>query len=210
MLRRFAVVLALFAVPATTVVATDAIAQPAKAGPGTTAVKRANDELAALIKKKAPAADMQKAVRAILDIDQLGKAAMVNQWAKLKPNEQTDFLKILRDLIEANYVNIQKANVDYTTEYTAESTNKDGNIVVETKVKTQRKGRPFTLSIKYVLVKNGATHQIFDVITDDVGLVENYKQMFDKIMKDKGFTGLMDKMKAKLADIQKGPGAAKT
>ena len=34
--------------------------------------------------------------------------------------------------------------------------------------------------------------------------------MFDKIMKDKGFTGLMDKMKAKLAEIQKGPGPAKT
>jgi ABC-type transporter MlaC component len=211
MLRKLAVALTLAFVPATlTVLATPTVAQPAKAGPGTTAVKTANDTINGLIKKKAPAADVTKAVRSILDIDALGKAAMVNQWSKLKPAEQTDFLKVLRDLIEANYVNIQKANAEYTTEYTGESTNKDGHIVVNTKVKAQRKGRPFTLAIDYVLVKNGANLQVFDVITDGVGLVENYRQMFDKIMKDKGFTGLMDKMKTKLVEIQKGPAPAKT
>lgn len=216
MLRRIAVALSLSLVPAALpVLATPAVAQPAKAGPGTTAVKQANDQIAGLIKKKAPAAEMHKSVRSILDIDALGKAAMTNQWAKLKPAEQTDFLKILRELIEANYVNIQQANVNYTTDYTGETTNKDGNIVVNTKVKAQRKGRPVTLAIDYVLVKNGANHQIFDVVTDGIGLVDNYRQMFDKIMKDKGFSGLMDKMKAKLADIQKAapatPGApAKT
>jgi ABC-type transporter MlaC component len=210
MLRRITLALTLSLIPAITVLSAPAVAQPAKAGPGTTAVKTANDTIAGLIKKKAPAADMTKAVRSILDIDQLGKAAMTNQWSKLKAGEQTDFLKVLRELIEANYVNIQKANAEYTTEYTGESTNAQGNVVVNTKVKAQRKGRPFTLSIDYVLVKHGANLQVFDVITDGVGLVTNYQQMFDKIMKDKGFSGLMDKMKAKLAEIQKGPGPAKT
>jgi phospholipid transport system substrate-binding protein len=211
MLRRIAVALTLSLVPAALpVLATEAAAQPAKAGPGTAAVKQANDTIAGLIKKKAPATDVQKSVRTILDIDALGKAAMTNQWSKLKPNEQTDFLKVLRDLIEANYVNIQKANAEYTTEYTGESTNKDGNVVVNTKVSAQRKGRPFTMTIDYVLVKNGASLQIFDVVTDGVGLVENYRQMFDKLMRDKGFAGLMDKMKAKLAEIQKASGVAKT
>jgi phospholipid transport system substrate-binding protein len=204
MLRRLALALTLALVPAAVpVLATPAAAQPAKAGPGTTAVKQANETIAGLIKKKAAAAEVTKSVRAILDIDQLGKTAMVNQWGKLKAAEQTEFLTVLRELIEANYVNIQKANAEYTTEYTGETTNATGNIVVNTKVKAQRKGRPFTLAIDYVLVKNGATLQVFDVITDGVGLVTNYQQMFDKVIKDKGFTGLIAKMKTKLEDIRK-------
>lgn len=207
-MRRALLVLALAFTPAALpVLATPVAAQPAKSGPGTAAVKAANDTISGLIKKKASGAEVAKSVRAFLDIDQLGKAAMKDQWDKLKKPEQDEFLKVLRELIEANYVNIQKANVEYAVEYTGESTNAEGHVVVTTKIKTQRKGRPFTLAIDYVLVKNGASLQAFDVVTDGVGLVDNYRQMFNKVIKDKGFTGLIDKMKAKLADIQKASAA---
>jgi phospholipid transport system substrate-binding protein len=190
--------------------ATPAAAQPARSGPGTTAVKQANDAISALLKKKAPAAEVTKSVRAFLDIDQLGKSAMAAHWATLKKPDQDEFLKVLRELMETNYLNIQKANVAYAVEYTGESTNADGNIVVATKVKTQRRGRPFTISIDYVLIKHGASLQAFDVITDGASLVDNYRQMFNKVIKDKGFTGLMEKMKSKLAEIQKAAAPTKT
>jgi hypothetical protein len=35
-----------------------------------------------------------------------------------------------------------------------------------------------------------------------VSLVDNYRQMFNKVIKDKGFTGLMTTMKAKITQIQ--------
>jgi ABC-type transporter MlaC component len=74
---------------------------------------------------------------------------------------------------------------------------------VQTKIKTTRRGRPFSIAIDYVLIKNGKTLQAFDVITDGVGLVANYRQMFNKVIRDKGFTGLMSRMKSKLEQIQK-------
>ncbi len=206
MMRRVLFTLALSLTPAVVpVLATSVAAQPTKAGPGTTAVKTANDTIFALIKKKAPAAEVTKAVRAFFDIDQLGKAAMTNQWSKLKPAEQTEFLKLLRELIEASYLGIQGGNVNYTTDYVSETTDAQGHIVVGTKVKTTRKGRPFTMSIDYVLVKNGANLQAFDLVTDGVSTVDNYRQMFDKLMKDKGYAALIEKMKTKLAELQKAP-----
>ncbi len=202
-MRRIIFTLAISLTPAALpVLATPAAAQPAKSGPGTAAVKKANDDLLKLLKAKAPAAQVTASVRSFLDIDELGKQAMANQWSKLKPNEQTEFLKTLRELIEANYVNAQKANAEYTIEYTGESTNAKGQIVVTTKIKAQRKGRPFTLAVDYVMIKNGANLQAFDVVTDGVSLVDNYKAMFDKVIKDKGFSGLIQAMQTKLKEIQ--------
>ncbi len=177
-----------------------------KSGPGVTAVKQANDTIAGLLKQKpAPGSKEEKelagkvttSVRGFLDIEQLGKRAMVDNWSKLSKAQQEEFSKLLRELIEENYVRGLRANLSYQVEYVGESTDKDGNIVVQTKIKTQRKGRPYTIAVDYVLVKEGDKLRAFDVKTDGVGLVENYRTMFNKIMAKDGFDGLIAKMKKK-------------
>jgi len=180
----------------------------AKLGPGTQAVKAANDTIAALLKQKvAPgskeekelAAKVTTSVRGFLDIDQLGKRAMVDNWPKLTKAQQDQFLGLLRELIEGSYLQGLRANLEYQIDYTGEAADKDGNVVVTTKINTKRKGRPYTIAVDYVLVKEGDKLRAWDVKTDGVGLVENYRTMFDKIMDKDGFDGLMTRMKKKQA-----------
>ncbi len=180
----------------------------AKAGPGIASVKAANDLISGLLKQKAaPASKEEKelaakvttGVRGFLDIDQLGKRAMVDNWSKLTKVQQDQFQQLLRALIEENYVRGLRANLSYEVEYLSESTDKAGNIVVATKIKTVRKGRPYTIAVDYVLVKDGTKLRAWDVRTDGVGLVENYRTMFNKIIAKDGFDGLMAKMKKKQA-----------
>ena len=188
-------------------------AQPAavaavKLGSSTQIVKTANDTISSLLKQKvAPDSKEEKdltakvttSVRGFLDIDQLGKRAMVDNWKKLSKLQQEQFLGLLRELIEDNYVRGLRANLEFQTDYTGESTDKDGNVIVTTKVNTKRKGRPYTIAVDYVLVKDGDKLRAWDVRTDGVGLVENYRTMFDKIIDKDGFDGLMSKMKKKQA-----------
>src|SRR5262245_10242263 len=98
---------------ATAPAAPTATAPVAATGPGTQAVKKANDTIASLLKQKAApgspeekklAAKVTASVRDFLDVDELGKRALADHWAKLKPAEQTEFLTLLRALIEENYV----------------------------------------------------------------------------------------------------------
>ena len=182
--------------------------QAAKTGPGTQAVRAANDTIAGLLKQKAApgskeekdlAAKVTTSVRSFLDIDQLGKRAMVDNWSKLSRAQQDQFLALLRSLIEDNYVRGLRANLDYQVDYTGESTDADGNIVVTTKINTKRRGRPYAIEVDYVLVKDGDKLRAWDVKTDGVGLVENYRTMFDKIIDKDGFDGLIAKMKKKQA-----------
>lgn len=187
----------LFAVPA--------FAQQ-KTGPGTQVVKSANEKIAGLLKQKAPpgskeekdlAAKVTSSVRDFLDIDELGKRAMANQWTKLTPAQQTEFLSTLRSLIEDNYVRGLRANLEYSVDNTGESSDPDGNIVVTTQINTKRKGRPYKIEVDYVLKKDGDKLKAWDVKTDGVGLVENYKEQFDKIIAKEGFDGLIGRMKKK-------------
>lgn len=179
-----------------------------KVGPGTAVVKQANETIAAQLKQKVKAgspeektlaAKVTAGVRGFLDIDQLGKRAMVDNWSKLTKVQQDQFQTLLRALIEDNYVRGLRANVAYQVEYSGESTDKDGNILVTTMVKAERKGRPFSISVDYVLVKDGDKLRAFDIKTDGVGLVENYRTMFNKIIAKDGFDGLIAKMKKKQA-----------
>jgi phospholipid transport system substrate-binding protein len=179
---------------------------PSKAGPGTGAVKAANEKIASLLKQKPAAGSKEEkelagkvttSVRDFLDIDELGKRAMADQWAKLTKEQQTEFLSTLRALIEDNYVRGLRSNLTYTVDYTGETADKDGNIVVTTTVNTKRKGRPFKINIDYVVKKQGDKLKAWDVKTDGVGLVENYRTQFNKIIEKDGFAGLIAKMKKK-------------
>lgn len=176
-----------------------------KPGVGTAAVKSANDKISSLLKQKVePGSKEEKdlagkvagSVRDFLDIDELGKRAMSDQWAKLTPAQQQEFLTTLRDLIEDNYVKGLRSNLEYTVDYTGESV-EDGNLVVVTQINTKRHNRPYKIEVDYVVKKEGDKYKAWDVKTDGVGLVENYREQFNKIIEKDGFPGLIAKMKKK-------------
>src|SRR5262245_9232257 len=109
MQRLLIVLLSLFI----TVPAVAAGPTPTKPGPGTAAVKTANEKISGLLRQKPAAASKEEkelagkvttSVRDFLDIDELGKRAMADQWGKLSKEQQTEFLTTLRALIEDNYV----------------------------------------------------------------------------------------------------------
>ena len=59
-------------------------------------------------------------------------------------------------------------------------------MVVSTTIHAQNTGRPANVNIDYVLEKTGNGFRAFDVVTDGVGLVDNYQQQFDTIIQKPG------------------------
>ncbi|HTJ44956.1 MAG TPA: ABC transporter substrate-binding protein [Kofleriaceae bacterium] len=195
---RLSIILALLLVPALVWAAPD--------GPGTKAVKSANDTISGLLKQKAaPGSDEEKklaakvttSVRDVLDVDELGKRALVDHWKDIPAAKQKELLDTLRALLEDNYVKGLRANLEYTVDYTGESTQKDNSVLVTTVVKSKRKGRPVEFHIDYVLTNVNGKLKVYDMNTDGVGLVENYRAQFNKIIAKDGVDGLIAKMKKK-------------
>ncbi len=176
--------------------------------PGTKAVKTANATITKLLAKKVEAGSAEEkklagevtvSIRGFLDVDELGQRALADHWSGLKAEQREEYLTLLRGLIEDNYVKGLRANVEYKVEYKAETKQKDGTRLVKTEIKTKRRGRAYTIKVDYVLKEAGGKWKAYDVSTDGVGLVENYRAQFNKIISKDGFDGLIAKMKKKRA-----------
>jgi phospholipid transport system substrate-binding protein len=91
-----------------------------------------------------------------------------------------------------------RSNLSYEVSYLKEE-EKDDSRWVSTEIHLERNGRPETMSVDYALRKEGDSWRAFDLITDGVGLVENYRAQFNKIIAKEGFSGLIERMRKKRA-----------
>lgn len=185
--------------------ATPALAQD---GPGVAAVRRANESVAALLEKKPePGSDAEKRLvaqmssqlRSFLDVEELGQRALADHWKALTSAQRKQFLTLLRALVENNYVKAMRSNLEYEVRY-LEETEESGSRRVATELQLKRNGRNETMSVDYVLRKEGDTWRAYDLVTDGVGLVENYRGQFNKIIAKEGIAGLLERMRKKARD----------
>jgi phospholipid transport system substrate-binding protein len=184
-------------------------AAPSSQGEGARTVRRANTSVQELLREHAEpgsaaekklASQVTRSVRDFLDIDTLGKRAMRDHWAALSAAQRREFLELLRGLVEANYIKAMRANLEYEVNYLGEE-KQDEHLLVKTEVVAQRRGRPRSISIDYLLAREGQSWRAFDVVTDGVGLVENYRAQFNKIIARDGVNGLLDRMRKKRANM---------
>jgi phospholipid transport system substrate-binding protein len=184
-----------------------AIAAPAMAedGPGVLAVRRANDSVKALLEKKVEpgseaerrlAAEISTQLRSFLDVEELGQRALADHWKSSSAAQRKEYLKLLRELVEGNYVKAMRSNVSYEVRYLKEE-EKEGSRWVSTELAVTRNGRPEVMSVDYGLRKQGDSWRAYDLVTDGVGLVENYRAQFNKIVAKEGVSGLLTRMRKK-------------
>jgi phospholipid transport system substrate-binding protein len=171
-------------------------------------LRRSNDDVRTILKQQKGSTSataeqkqkIKKIVNGFLDYEELAKRSLAGEWEKLSASQRSEFVQVFRDLIERNYVKQLRSNVDYQIDYKAENVT-DGEATVHSVVKAERKGRKADTTVDYRLSdKGGGKWAVYDVITDDVSLLRNYRSEFGRIIKRDGFPALLAKMKKKLAE----------
>jgi phospholipid transport system substrate-binding protein len=190
-------------------VAADTGTAAAADGPGATAVRKANDTLSALLRQKvAPKSEAEKRLareisaqlKGFLDVDELGQRALADHWGALSPDKKKQFTALLRGLVEANYVRALRSNLDYEVRYLGEQP-QAGVLRVSTELHLRRKDRPEVVAVDYLLRAERGSWRAFDLVTDGVGLVENYRAQFNKVIAKEGVAGLLERMSKKQAQL---------
>lgn len=173
-----------------------ALAAPASAETAESYLKVRQSELTALVSSGAPSDRLNKAFDQLLDYDKLASASLEGKWADLTEAQKKEFQGLLVTLVQRAYTKNIRDTLNYSIEFRGEAEATGGRLVKTiAKHKTDQRKEP--LSIDYVVALKDGKWRIQDIITEGSSLVMNYRGQFRKIMNDKGFDGLIEKMKKK-------------
>ena len=166
-----------------------------KTEPGSAEEKRVKDEI------KLRASEL-------LDYTELCKRALGEHWDKMGEAKRTEFVSTLKELIERNYIRQLRTNLDYDVTYGDESQDAT-EAKVATSLKLATKGKTTQVQIDYRMIKKpDGRWMVYDVITDELSLVRNYRTQFQRIIGGNNYDGLLSRMKNKLNEEQSKDGTA--
>lgn len=150
--------------------------------------------------KGATAEQLSKVVEKFVDFGELSKRALGDKWDKLTAAQRKEFSSTMEGLLRASYA--QKALGQGKTQVQYGKEDVQGNeATVDTTVNVNRD--KFPVEYKLYRADGKGEWRIYDVITDDVSLLETYQGQFRKLIADKGFDGLLSTLKAKRAQLEK-------
>lgn len=178
----------------------------AQTGPATRYLRQRNDEVNRILRREA-STDAARAQRSqevtrilsdLLDYEELSRRALGTHWDAHTEAERREFVDLLRQLVERNYeANLERV-LDFEVSYTAETAGADGTVVTtQARSRTERRQPP--VEITYTLHLQGTSWRVFDVVTDGVSLVRNYRNQFNRIITEHGWPELIRRMRDRLA-----------
>jgi phospholipid transport system substrate-binding protein len=170
-----------------------------------TFLKKRHDSVAAILRKPVKTdaarenrnAELDRILGTLLDFDELSRRTLRDHWKGLAEAQRTEFSKLFVNLIERSYRKNLESTLDYAIRYEGESPG-PGGVVVHTVARSKKNRRAPEIVIDYALGKSDGGWKVFDVTTDGVSLVDNYRNQFNRIIKRKGWEGLIAKMRARL------------
>lgn len=127
------------------------------------------------------------------DFAEMAKRSLGQHWGRRTPKEQEEFVKLFTDLLEDSYVNKIESYNGEKVLYTRE--NEDSTSAeVNTKIVT-KKGEEF--AVNYKLHPVGKEWKVYDVVVENISLVNNYRSQFNRILAKSSFEDLIQRMKEK-------------
>jgi len=188
----------------------DKVAPPPTSSSPMAELKKSNEKLDKVLQKNrpnwSPEAELQreevrKLVGSFLDYGELARRSLARHWDTLTAKQREDFVNTLRELVERSYLKQVHGNANYTIKYEKET--KDGSEANVTGVlNTMARGKKVKIALEYKMLWKGDHWVVYDVVTDEQSMVENYRAEFNKIINRDGFDALMKRMKKKLEEKQ--------
>jgi phospholipid transport system substrate-binding protein len=127
------------------------------------------------------------------DFTEMAKRSLGYQWRRLSPEEQKEFVKLFTQLLEEAYLDKIESYNGQKVQYLKEREDND-YAEVDTKI-VDSKGREF--AVDYRLYNVNGDWKVYDVLIEDVSLVNNYRAQFNRVLARGSFDELLTIMRGK-------------
>jgi phospholipid transport system substrate-binding protein len=137
-------------------------------------------------------------IRKISDImfhwPQLSKMTLGKNWDALSAEQQQEFIRLFKEILEAAYIDKILAYKDEKIDYVSNQALSETKSEVETKIVSGSS----PVSIKYRLVNLGGRWGVYDVIVEGVSLAKNYRTQFRDILSKQSPADLIETLRKKV------------
>jgi phospholipid transport system substrate-binding protein len=145
---------------------------------------------------------LHKIAEQVFDWQEMARRALAVHWRERTPQEQQEFVRLFRDLVEGIYINRLESAIQEKREIQYVGEQVEGSrAAVKTIVLTKRNQQ---VPIEYRLSKVDGRWLIYDVFVEGISLVNNYRSQFNRIITSSSYNELVQKMKNKQVDEPSG------
>ena len=193
---RFALLLVL---PAIIVLSTG---WPAHAGEPTEAIRAAINQgieilKGADLKRKKQRDEVINRLRVIVyplfDFKEMAMRSLGPHWRRLTPKQQQEFVTVFTELLEKTYADRIDLYQGQKVVFTKETVD-NGYAQVDTRVIGKNNE---SYSVAYRLHRLSSKWTIYDVVAENISVVNNYRSQFDRVIARSSFEDLVKTMKEK-------------
>jgi phospholipid transport system substrate-binding protein len=136
---------------------------------------------------------LRQIVYPLFDFGEMARRSLGPHWRRLSPQQQKEFTTLFTELLEKTYAEKIDLYEGQRVVFTREQIDKNfadvGSRVVG------NKGESYTVDYKLHLVDG--KWRIYDVVAENISLVNNYRSQFNRVIVNSSFEELLKRMKAK-------------
>ena len=127
------------------------------------------------------------------DFTEMARRALGANWRRRTPQEQDEFVRLFTDVLERAYAGIIESYTDEKIIYVSERV--DGTYAdIASKILTA-KGEEYSINYKAHLVSN--EWKVYDVVAENISLVNNYRSQFNRVISHSSYEELISRLRNK-------------
>ena len=156
---------------------------------------------------RAPGATIEQLATAVdrfVDFEELARRALGETWDTLTPAQRKDFTRAMRGMLRAFYaqrtLGLGHAEVEY-----GQQTIDGDDARVSTVVTVDGTRVPIDYRL-YKLTRKPGGWRIYDIVTNQMSQLENYRTQFRQLLDRGGFDELLSTLKMRAAQVERDAG----
>jgi phospholipid transport system substrate-binding protein len=138
---------------------------------------------------------LREIVYPLFDFNEMAKRSLGGNWSRINAQQQKEFSAAFTRLLEKTYADQIDLYDGQTVAYISETADKE-YAEVNTKVKA-KKGQVYSVDYKLRLVDG--KWRIYDVVAENISVVNNYRSQFGRVIGSSSFEELLNRIKNKQA-----------
>jgi phospholipid transport system substrate-binding protein len=118
-------------------------------------------------------------IESVFDFEELSRRTLGRGWKKFSAEQQTEFVKLFKELLQGVYADRLLAYSDQKVIYDKEIMPKKDRAEVQTYLQTADGTK---IPLFYRLSEKSGSWKVYDVIIEGVSMVKNYRTQFKQIL----------------------------